>query len=281
VVADVRSAQWHEVSGEVDMLVLPYMVPANELKRLSGSAVSLVQSQTMGYDGVADYLPDGVAFSNATGVHETATGELALTMILASLRGIPDAVDGQHAGEWRHKWHPGLADMRVLVIGTGGVGREVVRRLEPFEVSITRVARTGRTDGFGVVQSIVDLPALLPEADVVVLAVPLTAETKSLVDAAFLASMADGALLVNVSRGPVVRTDQLVAELAAGRLMAALDVTDPEPLPAEHPLWRTPNTLITPHVGGHTGAMLPRVPEPLKRQIARVAVGQPPLNQVL
>lgn len=169
----------------------------------------------------------------------------------------------------------------MLVIGTGGVGREIVRRLDPFEVSITRVARTGRADGFGVVESIVDLPALLPEADVVVLAVPLTAETAGLVDAAFLASMADGALLVNVSRVQVVRTDQLVAELSTGRLMAALDVTDPEPLPAEHPLWRTPNTLITPHVGGHTGAMLPRVTELLKRQIARVAEGKPPLNRVL
>lgn len=281
LVADVRSDDWNRAATMTDMLVLPYMVPADVLERLAGSTVSVVQSQTVGYDGVAEVLPAGVAFCNAAGVHEAATGELALTLMLASLRGIPDAVDGQRVGQWRHRWHPGLAGKHVLVIGAGGVGREVVRRLEPFDVRITRVARGQRTDEFGAVEPLGSLPHLLPTADVVVLAVPLSAETKGMVDSTFLGSMAEGALLVNVSRGPVVNTDDLVAALSRGRLRAALDVTDPEPLAPDHPLWTAPNTLITPHVGGHTGAMRPRVADLLRRQITRVAQGQDPLNRVL
>jgi phosphoglycerate dehydrogenase-like enzyme len=232
----------------------------------------------VGYDGIADALPEGVTFCNAGGVHEAATGELTLALILASLRGIPEAARAQTTGTWNHQQHPGLADKRVLILGTGGVGTEIMRRLLPFEVDITRVARTARTDSFGAIEAIADLDRLLPLADVVILAVLLSIETRGMVDARFLGLLKDDALLVNVARGPVVNTPDLVAALATGRIMAALDVTDPEPLPADHPLWSSPRTLITPHLGGDTGAFRPRIEKLLRQQIALVRAGEPPLN---
>ena len=279
-VADIRSADWAHVAGETDMIVLPYMAPASALKALKGSRVSVVQSQMVGFDGIADMLPPGVTYCNAGGVHEAATGELTLALILASLRGIPAAARAQTTGTWNHEQHPGLADKRVLVLGVGGVGREICRRLEPFEVEITRVARTMRVDQFGEVAAISDLDTLLPQADVVVLAVLLSEETRGMVDASFLSMMKDDALLVNVARGPVVNTADLVAELATGRIMAALDVTDPEPLPADHPLWSSPRTLITPHLGGDTGAFKPRVDRLLRQQIERAVRGEELLNVI-
>jgi phosphoglycerate dehydrogenase-like enzyme len=281
LVADIRSEEWEAAAGQTDMLVLPYMSRADVLTRLAGSSVSVVQSQSVGFDGAAESLPSGIAFCNAGGVHEEATGELALTLILASLRGVPDAVLNQSKGTWHHVRHPGLADKRVLIVGAGGVSTETYRRLMPFNVKITRVARSARVDALGAVESLESLPALLAEADVVVLAVPLSAETTGMVDSAFLAAMPADSLLVNVSRGAIVNTDDLVAELQTGRIMAALDVTDPEPLPAAHALWFTPRTLITPHVGGDTGAMAPRISSLLKRQIAGLARGEKPVNQVL
>jgi phosphoglycerate dehydrogenase-like enzyme len=128
--------------------------------------------------------------------------------------------------------------------------------------------------GFG------ELPDLLPEADVVVLTVPYTAETRGMVDAAFLGAMKDGALLVNVARGPVVDTAALVAETSSGRLRAALDVTDPEPLPPDHPLWALPNVLVSPHVGGNTSAFLPRARRLVLDQLRRHAAGEPLRNVI-
>jgi phosphoglycerate dehydrogenase-like enzyme len=279
-VADIRSPEWAAVASETDMVVLPYMTPASVLTALEGSRVSLVQSQMVGHDGVAEALPAGVTFCNAGGVHEAATGELTLALILASLRGIPDAARSQTTGTWNHQQHPGLADKNVLILGTGGVGTEILRRLQPFEVTITRVARTARIDAFGPVEATADLDRLLPLADVVVLAVLLSDETRGMVDARFLSLLKDDALIVNVARGPVVKTDDLVAALASGRIMAALDVTDPEPLPADHPLWTSPRTLITPHLGGDTGAFKPRIEKLLRQQIARVSDGETPLNVI-
>jgi phosphoglycerate dehydrogenase-like enzyme len=128
------------------------------------------------------------------------------------------------------------------------------------------------------VHAITDLPALLPSADVVVLVLPLTDETRGLVDASFLASMKDGALLVNVARGAVVDTDALVKELTSGRLRAAVDVVDPEPLPADHPLWDCPGLLVSPHVGGSSSAMWPRAYRLVRDQLHRIAAGEEPVN---
>ena len=168
-----------------------------------------------------------------------------------------------------------MADKRVLLVGYGSVGAAVDARLAGFEVEVTRVARSARPGASPVVHGFDELTGLLPYADVVVLTVPLTDETRGLVDAAFLGALHDGALLVNAARGPVVVTDDLVAECASGRLLAALDVTDPEPLPADHPLWRLPNVLISPHVGGNTSAFFPRARRLLADQLGRYASGEP------
>lgn len=215
-------------------------------------------------------------------MHEASTAELTLALILASLRGFPGFVHGQDKEEWRSGFYPALADKSVLIVGYGSIGAAIEDRLEPFECArVVRVARSARATGRGPVHALDELPALLPAADVVILSTPLNPSTQGLVDAGFLAAMRDGALLVNVARGPVVDTAALLAELESGRLRAALDVTDPEPLPAGHPLWHAPHVLITPHVGGSTSAFLPRAKRLLAAQLTRFAAGQPVDNLVL
>ncbi|HEX5565756.1 MAG TPA: 2-hydroxyacid dehydrogenase, partial [Streptomyces sp.] len=239
--------------------------------------IRVVQTLTAGVDHVEPVvpkLPRGTLLCNARGVHGTSTAELALTLALASLRRVPEFVRAQDAERWEQGIHPALADKTVLIVGYGSIGSAIEDRLVPFEVeAVHRVARSARTAPRGPVHALADLPRLLPEADVVFLATPLTDATRGLVDAAFLARMKDGALLVNVARGAVVDTRALLAELESGRLRAALDVTDPEPLPAGHPLWRAPGTLITPHVGGPTSAFLPRAARLLRSQLRRFAAG--------
>jgi phosphoglycerate dehydrogenase-like enzyme len=236
----------------------------------------VLQTQTAGVDNVERHVPASVTLCNARGVHDASTAELAVALILASLRGLPDFVRQAQTGTWQNGMRPALADRRVLLVGHGSIGAALERRLDGFECELVRVARRARDGVHGWEQ----LPQLVPEADVVVLLVPLTDETRHLVDAAFLARMKDGALLVNVARGPVVDTDALVAACASGRLSAALDVTDPEPLPADHPLWRTPGVLISPHVGGASTAMQPRVIRLIREQLGRFAAGEPLLNVV-
>jgi phosphoglycerate dehydrogenase-like enzyme len=197
-----------------------------------------------------------------------------MALMLASLRGLPAFVRAQERGEWVNGERPSLADRTVLIVGYGAIGAALERRLSGFEVDVLRVARTAREG----VHGFDSLPELLPHADVVVLIVPLTVETRGMVDAELLARMKDGALLVNVARGPVVDTEALLAELTAERLYAALDVTDPEPLPADHPLWSAPNLLVSPHVGGATSAMWPRSYRLVQAQLERFAAGQPLAN---
>jgi phosphoglycerate dehydrogenase-like enzyme len=234
----------------------------------------VVQTLTAGVDNIRDRVPEGVTLCNGRGIHDASTAELALTLTLASLRGIPDFVRAQDRQEWTPGWRPALADKRVLVVGYGAVGRAVEARLRPFEADVVPVARTAR-DG---VHGIDELPALLPGADVVILIVPLTSETRGLVDANFLERMKDGALLVNVARGPVVVTDDLLTALETGRISAAVDVVDPEPLPVDHPLWRVPNLLVSPHVGGASSAMWPRAHRLVRDQLHRFAAGEPLTN---
>ncbi|MEV5957987.1 2-hydroxyacid dehydrogenase [Streptomyces sp. NPDC051987] len=267
--------------------VVPYMKRQPvKVRPLEGMRnVRLIQTLTAGVDDMIaaiDLVPPGVLLCNARGVHEASTAELALALTLASLRGIPGFVRAQQREHWEGGFHPALADRSVLIVGYGAIGAAIEDRLAPFEVArVARVARSGRASARGPVLPLTALPDLLPEADVVILSTPLTDTTRGLVDAEFLARMKDGALLVNVARGPVVDTKALLAELESGRLTAALDVTDPEPLPAGHPLWQAPGVLISPHVGGPTSAFLPRAKRLVTDQLNRLVNRQPLRNVML
>lgn len=264
-----------------DLVVPPYMTMSRVLERLEGVEVGLVQGQSIGYEGIAEVLPPGLVFANAASVHETSTAELALALVLAAQRQLPSFVRSQDAHAWEPVFAESLADRKVLVLGFGGVGKAVAARLAPFETHVTAVATRARTEEGVEVHALEDLPTLLPDAEIVILTLPGGDATRHLVDAAFLAALPDGALVVNVGRGTLVDTDALVAELQAGRLRAALDVTEPEPLPSDHPLWSAPGTLIAPHVGGASSAMRPRIAKLVKTQIERMLGGRTPLNVVI
>ncbi|WP_313357104.1 2-hydroxyacid dehydrogenase [Microbacterium sp.] len=273
-------------AARIDIVVPPYMDGDRVLAALDGLEVGLVQGQSIGYDGVAEALPSGIRFANAASVHEASTAELAVGMMIAAQRQLPRFVRAQERGEWAPVFAESLADRRVLLVGYGGVGTAIARRLAPFEVELTAVARTARTEhveGVGeiTVHSMDELDALLPDAEIVVLSLPSTDETHHLFDAARIARMAEGALLVNVGRGPLIDTGALVDALSAGAIRAASDVFEDEPLPAGHPLWSAPNLLITPHGGGASTAMNPRMVRLLRRQIDRMLAGEPPLNVVI
>ncbi len=283
----VRGVVWDLLTPppapRIDLVVPPYMGDWRQrLPAVAAVRPRLVQSQLLGYDGVAPVLPAGVPYANAVGVHEPSTAELALGLMLASLRRLDDYVR-QAATGGPQVPIPGtsLADRRVLLLGVGGVGTAIARRLAPFETEVVRVGRTARTDADGPVHGMAELPALLPEAEIVVLALPLDAATTHLVDRGFLAAMRDGALLVNVGRGALVDTDALVAATEGGRIRAALDVTEPEPLPAGHPLLASPHVLVVPHVGGASTAMRPRLVALIRAQLGRLQREEPPAHVVL
>ncbi|WP_331737054.1 2-hydroxyacid dehydrogenase (plasmid) [Streptomyces canus] len=271
-----------ESLAEVELFVMPYGCTDVAVRLLPCMPrLRVVQSLSAGVDELVKHVPADVVLCNAQGVHDASTAELAVTLILSSLRGIPGFVRAQDAEEWRTGFRPALADRTVLLLGYGSIAAAVEDRLTPFECRVLRVARRARTTARGPVAALCDLPELLPRADIVVLTVPLTDATRGLVDAGFLARMQDEALLVNVSRGAVVDSDALLAELRAGRLSAALDVTDPEPLPAGHPLWQAPHTLISTHVGGNSSAFLPRALRLIRTQLLRYEAGEPLENTVL
>jgi len=268
---------------EITFVVPPYMVasPWHRLGLLPG--LRAVQLLSAGYDNVLPALPAGVQLANAAGVHDASTAELAVTLTLSSLRGIPDFVAAQGRSQWLpSETRTSLADQKVLILGYGGIGVAIARRLSGFEVQLTAVASRARAGDELVdsVHGVDELPSLLPEHDVVIVILPLSEATTGLVDRDFLASMRDGALLVNVARGKVVNTEALLEAAASGRIRAALDVTDPEPLPADHPLWSTPGILISPHVGGVTTAFTPRAVALLREQIAAFADERPLRNVV-
>ncbi|TDC76102.1 phosphoglycerate dehydrogenase [Micromonospora sp. KC606] len=263
--------------------VPPFLVAGDVttmLERLPDVAV--VQLLSAGADAWIGRVPGGVTLCDARGVHDAGTAEWVVTAILAHVRNFPAMVRAQARGEWAFgdvAPTDELIGKRVLIVGAGSIGAAVRARLAPFDVEFTLVARTARpAEG---VHAVDDLPRLLPAADVVVLLVPLTEATRGMVDERFLAAMRNGALLVNAARGPVTRTDALVAELASGRLRAALDVTDPEPLPAGHPLWELPNVLLTPHVAGSVRGLLPRAYRLVGEQLRRFAAGEPLVNTVV
>ncbi|VXB18303.1 2-hydroxyacid dehydrogenase [Plantibacter sp. T3] len=265
----------------IDLVVPVYLGSNKPLANVAAVTPKLVQVQSIGYDGLADLLPAGITLANAATVHEASTAELTVGLILASQRGIPDFVRAERTGEWLQSQRPSLADRRVLLIGYGGVGAAIEERLLPFEVEVTRVASSARKDERGPIHGIDELPGLLPHAEIVIVVVPLTDGTRGLIGDDFLAALPDDALVVNVARGPVADTDALVEHATSGRIRLALDVTDPEPLPADHPLWSLPNVLVSPHIGGATSAMLPRMARLLRRQIEHLLADEEPENIVL
>jgi phosphoglycerate dehydrogenase-like enzyme len=240
------------------------------------SRLRLVQLLTAGAERFIGRLPQGVVLCNARGAHTPSTSEWAMAATLAAQRGIPFFTREQDAGRWTFRRQHTLFGARVLVVGAGDIGRAIGRMLDGFGVEVEFVARSARAG----VHATSELPRLLPEADVVILVVPVTPETTGMVDAACLAAMKDDALLVNAARGVVVDTDALLAELQSGRLRAALDVTDPEPLPAGHPLWSAPGLLLTPHVAGEIPGTVERGAASVTAQLRRVLAGEPLLDVV-
>lgn len=279
--ADVEVVHWDLTAGppraDIEVVVAPYMSSPTRLERLTDlPGLRAVQLVTAGYEHALRYLPDGVQLANGAGIHDTSTAELTLALTLAAQRGLPDFVRAQERGEWlRAAGRPSLADRRVLLIGYGSVGRAIVSRLQAFEADVTAVASRARAgdDLVERVHGVDELPDLLPAAEIAVLIVPLTETTRHLVDRAFLDRLPDGALVVNVARGQVVHTEALVEACRSGRIRAALDVTDPEPLPQDHPLWTCPNVLISPHVGGASTAFDPRALDFLRTELTRYARG--------
>ena len=266
-----------EPEPDVTMVVLSFEI-ADRLPGLFDELPHLhvIQALSAGVDWLLPKVPAGVVVCRAVGVHDGPVSEWVMAAILAMQRRLPEFVDFQRRGEWnRSTAEPpeidDLDDHTVLIVGHGSIGRAVAARLAPFGARVIGVARHARDDA----QPVSVLPGLLPQADVVVNLLPLTPETDRCVDATFLARMKPGGLFVNAGRGKTVDTDALLEALRAGRIRAALDVTDPEPLPANHPLWEAPNILITPHIAGAVARWEARGYRFAGEQIRRLAAAEP------
>ncbi len=264
--------------GDVTFYCLPYMGDAASIALISElPALAVIQSQSSGVDEVLGAVPPTATLCNGRGLgHEEGTAELAVALVLASLRQLPRFAGQQSQRTWQHVRTESLFGKRVLLVGHGAIGSAIEDRLAPFGAAIEKTSRTPKES----VRSLSDLPALAASADVLIVCIALTPQTAGLIDADVLAALPDDALVVNVARGPVIDADALVGELASGRLRAALDVTDVEPLPADRPEWGLPNVLITPHIGGDTSDFARRAPVFVARQAARHLAGQPLENVV-
>lgn len=264
-------------ADQVEYVVLPLGVrPAAVRKIATLPSLKTIQILSAGADHILPYVPAHIALCNARGAHTAATAEWTVGAIVAALRNFPRFAVAQRDGRWDSTMSEPVGGKHVLIVGYGDIGAAVERRLAGWEVTVERVARHAR-DG---VHAIRELPELVKRADVVVILVPVTDETRQLVNKEFLRAMKDGALLVNAARGVIVDTDALLEALTSGRIRAALDVTDPEPLPEGHPLWRAPGLLLTPHVGGAIYQARDRAYRLVSEQLARLAAGEPLLNAI-
>ena len=263
--------------SEITFYVPTYMGgrPALELTKKMPN-LKVLQMPNAGYDDAMEYVRDGMTLCNGKSIHDDSTAELAVGLTIASLRGFPDFIRNQDKSDWVHVKNKSINDRKIGVIGFGSIGTTIAKMLSGFTVEIIPFTQSGRDNTI----AITDLDKHLPTLDVVILILPLTKESKHLFDAKRLSLMKDGALLVNVARGPIVATDALVKELNSGRITAALDVTDPEPLPKDHPLWRAKGVLISPHVGGNTTAFESRARRLIESQLNLLSEGKP-LNNVI
>ena len=258
--------------SQIDFYVPLYMGGAKALSYAAQMPnLKTLQMLNAGYDDALAYLRPGLTLCNARGVHDASTAELAVGLAIASRRGFPEFMREQIAGRWSHHRTSALSDSKIGIIGYGSIGKKIAKNLSGFEVSVTAFTQSGRDGSLTVDQ----LDAHLPELDIIILILPLSDSSRHLFNAQRLAAMKDGALLINVARGPVVETDALVKELNSGRIFAALDVTDPEPLPAGHPLWSAKNLLLLPHVGGNSDAFEPRGRALVESQLQLLAAGSP------
>ncbi|TNC22395.1 2-hydroxyacid dehydrogenase [Amycolatopsis alkalitolerans] len=255
----------------VEFYVLPYdqgSEPPKLIARLP--SLRVVQTLSAGYDNLLPLVPEGVLLANGRGLHDLSVAEHTLALILAAQRDLPRWFAQQRAGSWAREHTRSLADCRVLLVGYGSIGKAIERYLVAGEAEVVPVASTARAG----VHGIAELAGLLPSADIVVLVLPDAPRTRGLIGPAELAALPDAALVVNVGRGTAVDTDALTAEVAGGRLRAAIDVVDPEPLPPEHPLWTLEGAIITPHVAGGSASFHPRAKRLVERQLAHYAKGE-------
>jgi phosphoglycerate dehydrogenase-like enzyme len=239
-------------------------------------ALEVVQVRSAGVDWIVDQIPPHVTLCGARGTRDGAMAEWVVAALLADLKGVRPFAEAQAARRWERLDIGDLSRLKVLILGYGASGRETQRLLAPFGTEVRGVARRKRHDAYGMDE----LGWLLPWADALVNLLPLTDATRGLVDAQMLSSLPDGALYINVGRGPTTDTDALLAELQAGRLRAVLDVVDPEPLPAEHPLWEAPGVLLSPHVAGDTASSDRAAWDLVGDQLRRFAAGETLLNVV-
>jgi phosphoglycerate dehydrogenase-like enzyme len=274
-----RGVEVRPVSGDLDAVA--FLVVSIEtsyvMERLHGlPQLRVVQVLSAGTDGLEDLIPPGVTLCNARGARDVAVAEWVVGALLGDASGLLHSAARQHERAWTRYQPAELAGSTVLILGHGSIGEAVRRRLQALRVEVVAVAAHARPG----VHAVEELDELIPAADAVVMLAPLTEATRGMVDAAFLARMRDGALLVNAGRGATVDTGALVRETASGRLRAVLDVVDPEPLPADHPLWTTPGVTITPHVAGDSAPAERRAARLAGEQLARFARGEPLRNVV-
>jgi phosphoglycerate dehydrogenase-like enzyme len=264
-------------ADQVEYAVLPFGVKPEIIRKIvTLPSLKTIQIMSAGADHILPYIPSRITLCNARGAHTASTAEWAAGAVIASVRNFPRFAVAQRDGRWDYAQSEPVGGKHVLIVGYGDIGAAVERRLAGWDVTIERVARHAR-DG---VHAIGELPELLGNADVVVILVPVTDETRQLVNKDFLRAMKDGALLVNAARGVIVDTDALLEALSSGRIRAALDVTDPEPLPEGHPLWQAPGLLLTPHVGGAIYESRERAYQVVSQQLARLAAGEPLRNVI-
>ncbi len=287
----------HDVEIEV---WLPDPYPTRNTQIVSHlRGLKLVLSLMAGTEWIPAAVGPHVTICNARGAHNISTAEWTLSAILTMLKHFPLFLDVQRSGEWKRRFEATkeyesvsgdtrqhyppvmleeLTGKTVLLVGYGSIGKEIERMLGPFRVELIRVARSAREDPR--VHAVSELDALIPQAQVIVLILPASEESRGLIGQKQFALMRQGTLLVNAARGTVVNTDALVDALQTGRIRAALDVTDPEPLPGRHSLWKCPNLLLTPHVGGSSPEFARRALKVAEDELRRYMAGEPLLNVV-
>ena len=262
----------------ITFFVPPYMtgreglLPSLKMERLQ-----TLQLLMAGYEDALEFVKPGIQLCNARGVHDASTAELAVGLSISVRRGFQDFIRAQDRQEWTNKRYNSLSDSKIAIIGFGSIGQTIAKYLGVYDVSITGYSRSGKNGS----KQLSEFDAEISKYDAIFLALPLNPESNKYFNAVRLAKMKDGAVLINVARGPIVDTDALVKELNDRRLFAGLDVTDPEPLPKGHPLWSAPNCIIAPHVGGNSSAFESRGKRFIEGQLARLAKGEVLINKVL